>query len=314
MNHLDYNGFFTGRTVLVTGGAGFIGSHLTQHLASLNCRVRVLDDLSSGYISNLDGIDATLIEGSILDEDVLSHAIENCSVVFHEAALVSVPMSVEDPEFCDLVNVTGTKNVIEAAIKVSSERIVFASSAACYGSNPTLPSTETDKLSTESPYATSKRAGELLMEHLTEIDSVSLRYFNVFGPRQDASSQYAAVVSAFTDAIGQNRTPVIFGDGKQTRDFTHVSNVVHANLLAASYQGRLQGSIFNVGTGYAMSILELLQHMQDNNEVDVVFKPTRQGDVQHSCANIDSITRVLGYRPITETSGAIAALVSPRQG
>jgi len=313
MNHIDYNGFFTGRTILVTGGAGFIGSHLTQHLASLNCQVRVLDDLSSGYISNLNGIDATLIEGSILDEDALSHAIENCSIVFHEAALVSVPLSVEDPEFCDLVNVTGTKNVIEAAKRVGSERIIFASSAACYGSNPTLPSTETDALSTESPYAMSKRAGELLIEHLTEIDSVSLRYFNVFGPRQDASSQYAAVVSAFTDAIQQDRTPVIYGDGNQTRDFTHVSNIVHANLLAASYEHRLHGSVFNVGTGNAMSIIRLLQLMQGNDEVNVEFKPVRQSDVQHSCANIDAIKHVLGYHPIVGTSTVIGGLVNPKQ-
>ena len=313
MNHLDYNGFFTGRTVLVTGGAGFIGSHLTQHLASLNCHVRVLDDLSSGYISNLNGIDATLIEGSILDEDALSHAIENCSIVFHEAALVSVPQSVEDPEFCDLVNVSGTKNVIEAAKQAGSERIIFASSAACYGSNPTLPSTETDTLSSESPYAMSKRAGELLLEHLTEIDSVSLRYFNVFGPRQDASSQYAAVVSAFSDAIQQDRIPVMYGDGNQTRDFTHVSNIVHANLLAASYEHRLHGSVFNVGTGNAMSIIRLLQLMQGNDEVNVEFKPVRQSDVQHSCANIDAIKHVLGYHPIVGTSTVIGGLVNPKQ-
>ena len=313
MNHLDYNGFFAGRTVLVTGGAGFIGSHLTQHLASINCQVRVLDDLSSGYISNLNGIDATLIEGSILDEDALSHAIENCSIVFHEAALVSVPLSVEDPALCDEVNVTGSKNVIDAAKRVGMERIIFASSAACYGSNPVLPSSENDLLSTESPYALSKRAGELLMEHATEVDTVSLRYFNVFGPRQDATSQYAAVISAFDDALKKGNTPVIFGDGSQTRDFIYVSNIVHANLLAASYEHRLHGSVFNVGTGNAMSIMQLLQLMQGNDEVNAEFKPVRQSDVQHSCANIDAIKHVLGYHPIVGTSTAIEGLVNPKQ-
>ncbi len=312
MNHLDYNGFFAGRTVLVTGGAGFIGSHLTQHLATLNCHVRVLDDLSSGYRSNLDGIDVSLIEGSILDEDALARAIEHCSIVFHEAAMVSIPLSVEDPAGCDLVNVTGTKNVIEAAQRAGSERIVFASSAACYGSNPTLPSSETDTVSLESPYASSKRAGELLMDQATKVDTVSLRYFNVFGPRQDATSQYAAAVSAFADAIKQGRTPVIFGDGKQTRDFTHVSNVVHANLLAASHKQPLRGSVFNVGTGAAMSVLEMLQCIRGDNEGEVEFKPIRQNDVQHSCASIDEIEKVLGYHPIVQTPDALGSGFSPK--
>jgi UDP-glucose 4-epimerase len=313
MNHRDYNGFFSGRTVLVTGGAGFIGSHLTQHLAGLNCRVRVLDDLSSGYKSNLEGIDAILIEGSILDESTLDRAMKDCSIVFHEAAMVSVPMSIEDPQFCNLVNVTGTKNVVESATNAGCGRIVFASSAACYGSNPTLPSSEGDQLSAESPYAQSKIAGEHLMEGATGIDTVSLRYFNVFGDRQDPTSQYAAVVSAFSDAIGQHQTPVIFGDGSQTRDFTHVSNVVHANLLAAAHDKPMRGCVFNVGTGNTVSVLKLLQLMQHEDEPDVHFHPTRQGDVQHSCANIDSIQKELGYHPIVETADAIMSLLNPRQ-
>ena len=313
MEHRDYNGFFAGRTVLVTGGAGFIGSHLTQHLAGLNCHVRVLDDFSSGYKTNLDTIEATVVEGSILDQDALDRSIEDCSIVFHEAAMVSVPLSVEEPEFCDLVNVKGTNNVIEAAIRAGSERIVFASSAACYGSNPTLPSSETDPLSNESPYAQSKRDGEQLMVNANGIDTVSLRYFNVFGDRQDSTSQYAAVVSAFTDAVWHNRTPVIFGDGSQTRDFTHVSNVIHANLLAAAHDKPLCGSIFNVGTGSTTSVLQLLQLLQNQDEPEVQFQPTRQGDVHHSCANIESIQQVLGYRPIVETWCAIASLVSPKR-
>ena len=313
MDHRDYNGFFAGRTVLVTGGAGFIGSHLTQHLAELNCQVRVLDDFSSGYKTNLDTIEATVVEGSILDRAALDRSMEDCSIIFHGAAMVSVPLSVEDPEFCDLVNVTGTKNVIDAAIRAGSERIVFASSAACYGSNPTLPSSETDPLSAESPYARSKREGEQLMESASGIDTVSLRYFNIFGTRQDPTSQYAAVVTAFTDAIGQQRTPVIYGDGSQTRDFTHVSNVVHANLLAAAHDELLHGSVFNVGTGSATSVLQLLQLLQDRAEPEFLLQPTRQGDVQHSCANITSIQQVLGYHPIVETADAIVSLLNPRQ-
>jgi UDP-glucose 4-epimerase len=313
MNQLDYNGYFDGRTVLVTGGAGFIGSHLTQHLATLNCDVRVLDDLSSGYISNLDGVDFTFIEGSIIDEDTLDQAIEHCSVVFHEAAMVSVPLSVEDPERCDLVNIKGTTNVIDAAIRAGSDRIVFASSAACYGSNPTLPSSESDPLSAESPYAMSKIAGEQLMANSQEVDTVSLRYFNVFGKRQDPSSQYAAVVSAFIDAIQHHRTPVIFGVGNQTRDFTHVSNIVHANLLAASCENPLAGCVFNVGTGSATSVLQLLQLLQDQEDPEVHFQAIRQGDVQDSCASIKSIQEKLGYNPIIETEFALKSLINPRQ-
>ena len=312
MEHRDYNGFFAGRTVLVTGGAGFIGSHLTQHLAELNCHVRVLDDFSSGYKTNLDGIEASVIEGSILDQEALDRSIEDCSIVFHEAAMVSVPLSVEDPEFCNLINVTGTKNVIEAAFRTGCERIVFASSAACYGNNPSLPSSETDRLCAESPYARSKRKGEQLMASANGIDTVSLRYFNVFGKRQDPTSQYAAVVSAFANAIKQQRTPVIYGDGSQTRDFTHVLNVVHANLLAASYEEPLGGSIFNVGTGSTTSVFQLLQLLQGQEEPAVHFQPVRQGDVLHSCANIKSIQQELGYHPIVETASAIASLINPR--
>jgi len=233
--------------------------------------------------------------------------------VFHEAALVSVPVSVEDPEFCDLVNVTGTKNVINAAKRVGSDRIVFASSAACYGSKPTLPSSESDPLSAESPYAISKIAGERLMANTHEVDTVSLRYFNVFGKRQDPTSQYAAVVSAFTDAIQQQKLPIIYGDGSQTRDFTHVSNIVHANLLAASNENTLAGSIFNVGTGSATSVLQLLQLLQDQIDPEVHLQPVRQGDIQHSCANINSIQEVLGYQPIVGTEIALKSLINPRQ-
>lgn len=311
MNHLDYNGYFSGRTVLVTGGAGFVGSHLTQHLATLNCQVRVLDDLSSGYISNLEGIDTTFIEGSILDKDIISRAANRCSIIFHQAAMVSVPRSIENPEICNQINLAGTKNIIEAAIAAGIDRVIFASSAACYGNSPLLPSSETDKIAPESPYAKSKARGELLMKHTNEIDTVSLRYFNIFGSRQDHTSQYAAVVSSFADAIQHHQTPVIFGDGNQTRDFTHVSNVVHANLLAASSEKTLGGGVFNVGTGRATSILQLLRLMQGNDDIKVDFKPSRKGDVQHSCANIESISKELGYQPIVETATALKELVSP---
>jgi len=312
MNFGEYNGFFEGQTVLVTGGAGFIGSHLTRHLEQLGCGVRLLDDFSSGHRHNLQGCHAVCFEGSILDLDVLSKAMEGCTIVFHEAAMVSVPLSIKDPKECHEINNVGTSLVIQEAIAAGCSRIVFASSAACYGSKPTLPSAETDEPSLESPYAQSKfDCEQLLQAHAKEIDAVSLRYFNIFGERQDPRSQYAAVVSAFADAIEQGCLPTIFGDGTQTRDFTHVGNVVHANLLAASHHEPLSGDVFNVGTGIATSLLDLLRMMTKMEHPEVDFQPTRLGDVQHSCADITAIQHKLGYTPVMRTADGIRKLINP---
>jgi len=212
-----YDNFFEGKAVLVTGGAGFIGSHLTQHLALLGAQVRVLDNLSTGYRKNLDGIAVSLFEGSILDASVLHKAISGCSLVFHEAAFVSVPESFDDADSCFATNIKGTSNVMKAAERANCDRVMFASSAACYGSSPELPSSETDTVSAESPYAQSKVMGEQLMKD-AQVDAVSLRYFNVFGERQDPASQYAAVVSSFARTIQDGGTPTIYGNGSQTRD------------------------------------------------------------------------------------------------
>ena len=301
---------------MVTGGAGFIGSHLTQHLDQLGCDVRVLDDFSSGFASNLDGIDATCIEGSILDQDLLLRSMRGCSIVFHEAAMISVPQSFIDPQRCFEMNSVGTTNVLNAGIEVGCSRIVYASSAACYGSTPTLPSTETDSLSPESPYAKSKVEGEQVLElhaQSGQIDGVSLRYFNVFGTRQDPKTQYAAVVSAFADAIHHDKVPVMYGDGSQTRDFTPVANIVHANLLAASHPQPLKGAVFNVGTGAATSLLDLLRMMTGASNPVIDFQPPREGDVQHSCANISSVMQVLGYKPIVSTVEGIDLLINPKR-
>ena len=310
MDSKNYSNFFEDRTVLVTGGAGFIGSHLTQHLVQLGAKVRVLDDFSSGHLENLNGLDVTICNGSILDTKAIGEAVDGCSLVFHEAAFVSVPESFENPDKCFEVNIKGTSNVLKMAKSASCQRVIFAASAACYGSNPQLPSVETDKISAESPYAQSKVMGEQLMRD-ANLDTVSLRYFNVFGNRQDPHSQYAAVVSAFASAILSNRKPIIFGDGKQSRDFTNVHNIVHANLLAASHPAPLRGDIFNVGTGKMLSLLELIDAMFDGNPKQINFQPERLGDVLNSCASIGKITSVLGYETVVHTAESLRLLVNP---
>lgn len=302
-----YDNFFEGKAVLVTGGAGFIGSHLTQHLVRLGAQVRVLDNLSTGYRKNLDGIAVSLFEGSILDASVLHKAISGCSLVFHEAAFVSVPESFDDADSCFATNIKGTSNVMKAAERANCDRVMFASSAACYGSSPELPSSETDTVSAESPYAQSKVMGEQLMKD-AQVDAVSLRYFNVFGERQDPTSQYAAVVSSFARTIQDGGTPTIYGDGSQTRDFTPVENIVHANLLAASHPNPLRGEVFNVGTGSSTSLRELVRGMAGNEEV--TFEPARTGDVQDSRADIAKITGALSYETVVQTSDALRALVN----
>lgn len=302
-----YDNFFEGKAVLVTGGAGFIGSHLTQHLVRLGAQVRVLDNLSTGYRKNIDGIAVSLFEGSILDASVLHKAISGCSLVFHEAAFVSVPESFDDADSCFATNIKGTSNVMKAAERASCDRVMFASSAACYGSSPELPSSETDTVSAESPYAQSKVMGEQLMKD-AQVDAVSLRYFNVFGERQDPASQYAAVVSSFARTIQDGGTPTIYGNGSQTRDFTPVENIVHANLLAASHPNPLRGEVFNVGTGSSTSLLELVRGMAGNEEV--TFEPARTGDVQDSRADIAKITGALSYETVVQTSDALRALVN----
>ena len=302
-----YDNFFEGKAVLVTGGAGFIGSHLTQHLVRLGAQVRVLDNLSTGYRKNIDGIAVSLFEGSILDASVLHKAISGCSLVFHEAAFVSVPESFDDADSCFATNIKGTSNVMKAAERANCDRVMFASSAACYGSSPELPSSETDTVSAESPYAQSKVMGEQLMKD-AQVDAVSLRYFNVFGERQDPTSQYAAVVSSFARTIQDGGTPTIYGDGSQTRDFTPVENIVHANLLAASHPNPLRGEVFNVGTGSSTSLRELVRGMAGNEEV--TFEPARTGDVQDSRADIAKITGALSYETVVQTSDALRALVN----
>jgi nucleoside-diphosphate-sugar epimerase len=313
MNSKKYSNFFEGRKVLITGGAGFIGSHLTQHLALLGANVHVLDDFSTGFLSNLDGMNTSIVDGTVLDTNILKQATSGCSIVFHQAAFVSVPESFENQNKCFEINIQGTKNVLSSAIENQCDRVIFASSAACYGSAPNLPSSEEDDTFGESPYAESKLVGETLMKEAHGIDTVSLRYFNVFGERQNPNSQYAAVVSAFLDSLSNERVPIVYGDGNQSRDFVCVENVVHANLLAASHKSQLRGNVFNVGTGSKLTILEMLQALSPNKKLAVKHLEKRIGDVRNSCANIEKIKNILGFEKIKSTEQALFELFNPKQ-
>ena len=301
------NDFFAKQPVLVTGGAGFIGSHLTKQLTSSGCTVKVIDNLSSGKLERLNGLDVEFIEGDILDDVAMSKAVNGCTTVFHLAAFVSVTNSVSRPDECNRTNIDGTASVIRHASKARCNRIVFASSAACYGTMPSVPSRESDELKPASPYATSKVAGESLIKELPDnLDGVSLRFFNVFGESQ------AAVVSAFLEAKKSGNQPVIYGDGSQSRDFIHVSNIVHACLLAGAEPAPLHGACFNVGTGQAMSIHELATVIF-GDDVAPAYQPTRQGDVMHSRASIDAIQQTLGFNCVTESADALRAMINPTQ-
>jgi UDP-glucose 4-epimerase len=290
-----------GQRALITGGAGFIGSHLAHALASLGASVRVLDDLTGGFRENLPA-GAELIEASILDDAALRRAAAGCRWVFHHAAMVSVPLSVEKPQECTRVNTIGTERVLIAAREAGVQRVLFAASAAAYGNTPALPSVETQPPDCWSPYAASKVAGELLLQAFSRcygLSTVSLRYFNIFGPRQNPDSPYAAVISAFQKAMSAGRRARIFGDGSQTRDFTYVGNVVLANLLAATSERRLAGEVVNIGTGVRTGLLQIHSLMARLLDADPTpeFAPPRAGDVAHSVADISRARALLGYEP-----------------
>jgi UDP-glucose 4-epimerase len=308
-----YDDHFRGKAVLITGGAGFIGSHLAHRLVALGADVRVLDDLSGGFRENLPR-GATLTEHSILDDAALRQAMDGCDYVFHQAALVSVPQSVEEPDQCLQINIVGTQRVLEAARDLGVKRVLFAASAAAYGGTPNLPSRETDAPDSYSPYAASKVAGEQLLAAFARsygMSTISLRYFNIFGPRQDPNSPYAAVISAFSKRLLAREQPSVFGDGTQTRDFTYVDNVVHANLLAASSDKPLAGEVVNIGTGRRISLLDVLRVMGEvlAFEVKPTFGPPRAGDVPHSQADISAARTVLGYEPIVTFEEGIKHLL-----
>jgi len=289
-------------TVVVTGGAGFIGSHIASALSANGARVRVLDDLSTGHRENIEEIggDIDFIEGSVADENVLKKALDGAELVFHEAAIPSVPRSVAEPTQTHIASVDGTFSLLLAARDQKVRRVVYAASSSAYGDQPVLPKSEQMAPDPLSPYAVAKLVGEYYCQVFTRVyglETVSLRYFNVFGPRQDPGSQYSGVVSRFISCLLGNERPVIYGDGEQSRDFTYIENVVAANLSAASSTGAV-GKVINVANGARITLNELLAELKDltgKQDVTAEYLEARVGDVRHSLADITMARELLSY-------------------
>jgi len=287
---------------LVTGGAGFIGSHIAAALMAEGARVRVLDDLSTGHRENIEEIggDLDFINGSVADEQLLDKVLEDVEVVFHEAAIPSVPRSVEAPRQTHIASVDGTFSLLVAARDKRVRRVVYAASSSAYGDQPTLPKAEQMLPDPLSPYAVAKLVGEYYCQVFTRVyglETVSLRYFNVFGPRQDPGSQYSGVVSRFISTLLSNERPVIYGDGEQSRDFTYIDNVVAANLKAA-FAPDASGKVINVANGQRITLNELLAELKDltgKQDVTPEYREPRVGDVRHSLADITLAQQFLGY-------------------
>jgi nucleoside-diphosphate-sugar epimerase len=289
-------------TVVVTGGAGFIGSHIAAALCNSGARVRVLDDLSTGHRENLEeiGSDIDFIQGSVADENIVRKALEGAEVVFHEAAIPSVPRSVESPRQTHIASVDGTFSLLLAAREQKVRRVVYAASSSAYGDQPTLPKSEQMLPDPLSPYAVAKLVGEYYCRVFTRVyglETVALRYFNVFGPRQDPTSQYSGVVSRFISALLSNETPMIFGDGEQSRDFTYIENVVAANLSAADAP-EASGKVINVANGERITLnqlLAVLKELTGKENVNAEYAAARVGDVKHSLADNTMARELLGY-------------------
>ncbi|AKJ65532.1 NAD-dependent epimerase/dehydratase family protein [Kiritimatiella glycovorans] len=301
---------------LITGGAGFIGSHLVDALVDRGDSVVVLDDLSSGHLENLARVRDRIefIEGDIRDPDTCLRASAGCDGIFHEAALVSVADSIRRPRDNHDINLTGTVNLLEAARENGVRRMVMAGSAAVYGNEPTLPKRETMNPDPITPYAVAKLASEYELKTYAAMygmEGVSLRYFNVYGPRQDPSSPYSGVISRFADALQRDDKPVIFGDGTQGRDFIYVGDVVRANLMAMDAAPGASFGIYNVGTGRETSLLKLIDVLANifDREVQPRFEPPREGDIRHSVAAIDAIGSAFGFRPECDLAAGLKHLV-----
>lgn len=304
---------------LVTGGAGFIGSHLAARLAMRGDAVRIFDNFSTGHKANVIAIGGRveIVRGDLRDEEAVRRAMDGVSVVFHQAADPSVPRSIDDPRTCYDINVLGTLNVLLAARDAGVRRVVFASSCAVYGDSPILPKSEQLAPEPASPYAASKLAGEELCTVFARVwglETVSLRYFNVYGPRQDPKSAYAPVIPRFLQALLRGERPVIYGDGGQTRDFVYVGDVVQANLLAAEAPG-IAGRVFNIAAGRSVSLYQLLLLMADLLGVPPKAEhlPPRPGDVRHSAADIRAARQALGYEPMVRLEEGLESTIAAAQ-
>jgi len=288
---------------LVTGGAGFIGSHIVQKLVSMGEKVRVLDNLSFGNKANFNGVEAKIdfIAGDLLDAEIVGRAMKGVEVVFHQAALRSVPLSVNNPTLVNRVNVEGTLNIFTAARDAGVKRVVYASSSSVYGKGAMLPKSEHDTPGPISPYGVSKLTGEYYAKVFTDLyglETIGLRYFNVYGPRQDPKSQYAAVIPLFIQWAFRGEPLEVHGDGLQSRDFTYIDNVVQANLQAA-HSKLGAGGVFNVGEGKTHTLLELVDLLEEiiGKKLKLLHTPERAGDIRYTRAEISESQRCLGYRP-----------------
>ncbi len=289
---------------LVTGGAGFIGSHIASALASSGARVRIIDDLSTGYLENIEEIDGDVdfVRETLADESAVLRALEDVELIFHEAAIPSVPRSVLEPKQTHVACVDATLNLLNGARTKGVRRLVYAASSSAYGDQPTLPKVETMSPDPRSPYAVAKLVGEYYCQVFTRVynlETVSLRYFNVFGPRQDPSSAYSGVISQFIDSLMTGKSPKIYGDGEQTRDFTYIANVVDANMKAAETTAGI-GEIMNIANGDRISLNQLLDELKEvtgTNGINAEYLPPRAGDVQHSQADITRARKMLGFEP-----------------
>lgn len=303
-------------TYLVTGGAGFIGSHIVDALVSGSNTVRVIDDLSSGKLANiehnLNKID--FINGSVTDIETVEQAVKDVDYIIHLAALVSVPGSIDNPVLANRINIDGMLNVLASAKDTGVKRLVFASSSAVYGNDPTLPKTECSPMDLLSPYALTKLTGEhycSVFSRLYGLEAVALRYFNVFGPRQAPDSLYAAVIPKFIDVMVKGKQPIIYGDGLQSRDFCYVENIVAANLLACHHP-EASGKVFNISCGESLSLLDLVSVINGllGTSIQPIFEAERQGDVKHSCADVSRAREVLGFEPHVKFEDGMRKLVA----
>ena len=302
---------------LVTGGAGFIGSNIARQALSIGEKVRILDNFSTGHWANLADIrnDIEVIEGDLRSYHIVRNAMEDVEVVFHQGALPSVPRSISDPITTNEVNVQGTLNILHAALDAGCRRVLFASSSSIYGDASEQVKTEDLHVKPLSPYAVSKLAGEKYMQvfhHIYGLETVALRYFNVFGPYQDPDSPYSAVIPLFIRAFNERRKPVINGNGEQSRDFTYIANVVHANLLAADAP-EAPGRMLNIACGDSITVNRLaseIARLTDREDIIPLHGPDRPGDVKHSRADISLAENLLGYEPVITFEKGLESTVS----
>jgi nucleoside-diphosphate-sugar epimerase len=302
--------------VLVTGGAGFIGSNLAEELIKQGAKVKILDSLITGFRENLEEIsgDFEFIEGDLNDEKSIKHATEGVEIVFHQAALPSVPRSVDNPLETHEACINGTFNLLLKSKEAGVRRVVYAASSSAYGDQPISPKIETMRPDPLSPYAVAKLVGEYYAQVFYRaygLETLCLRYFNVFGPRQNPSSQYSGVISRFVDALSKGESPVIYGDGEQTRDFTYVANVVNANIKAAQTDKGI-GEVMNVANGEAISLNQLfkvLQGLLERPDIEVNYETARVGDIVHSLADNSRAIECLGYKKIIDLEDGLSKTI-----